>query len=119
MTSAGLNLRQVFSSPNSHFDLTWTSVCLFCENVIQIFVQQNLLTICFRKAEKERYKARKKACRERGVEMGPTRKQLRHNKMSKSKCKVRVVIDCDFDDYMADKVQLQITIVADSEISWY
>lgn len=56
-----------------------------------------------RKAEKERYKARKRECRERGEELGPTRKQLRHNKMSKSNCKIQVVIDCDFDDYMADK----------------
>ncbi|XP_053393225.1 tRNA methyltransferase 10 homolog A-like isoform X2 [Mercenaria mercenaria] len=57
-----------------------------------------------RKAEKERHKARKRACRERGEEVGPTRKQLRHNKMSKSNCKIKVVVDCDFDDYMAEKV---------------
>ncbi|KAL4240542.1 tRNA methyltransferase 10 [Mactra antiquata] len=56
-----------------------------------------------RKAEKERYKARKKACRERGEELGPTRKQLKHNKMSKSNCNLKVAIDCDFDDYMAEK----------------
>lgn len=61
-----------------------------------------------RKAEKERYKARKRACRERGEDLGPSRKQLRHNKMSKSTCKMKVAIDCDFDDYMAEKVSVII-----------
>ncbi|XP_060593069.1 tRNA methyltransferase 10 homolog A-like [Ruditapes philippinarum] len=56
-----------------------------------------------RKAEKQRQKARKQACRERGEDVGPTRKKLRHNKMSKSNCRVKVVVDCDFDDYMAEK----------------
>ncbi|XP_052815160.1 tRNA methyltransferase 10 homolog A-like isoform X2 [Mya arenaria] len=56
-----------------------------------------------RKAEKERWKARKRECRERGEELGPTRKQLKHNTMAKSNCKIPVVIDCDFDQYMAEK----------------
>ena len=57
-----------------------------------------------RKAEKERLKARKKACRERGETLGPTRKQLARNKMSNSSCQIKVAIDCGFDDIMADKV---------------
>ena len=60
----------------------------------------------YRKKEKERAKARKRELREKGEELAPTRKQLRHNTMKKSDCKIQVAIDCAFDEFMSEKVSL-------------
>lgn len=56
-----------------------------------------------RKEEKQKKKRRFAEMRERGVEMGPSRKSLKKNSMKDSDCRQRVVIDCSFDSYMTDK----------------
>ena len=42
--------------------------------------------------------------REKGEDLGPSKKQLKRNTMENSTCKIRVVIDCSFDDLMSEKV---------------
>ncbi|XP_046389883.1 tRNA methyltransferase 10 homolog A [Ischnura elegans] len=56
-----------------------------------------------RAKEKQRLKEKKKIAQENNVTLGPSRKKLKCNKMSGSKCKVRVVIDLSFNDIMNDK----------------
>ena len=36
--------------------------------------------------------------------MGPSKKKLKANTMENSNCKIRVVVDCSFDELMTDKV---------------
>ncbi|KAL3876750.1 hypothetical protein ACJMK2_034546 [Sinanodonta woodiana] len=56
-----------------------------------------------RKAEKKRKQEKRQNCIEQGIDLGPSRKQLKFNTMEKSDCKQRVVIDCSFDEYMNEK----------------
>ncbi|KDR15159.1 tRNA methyltransferase 10 homolog A isoform X1 [Zootermopsis nevadensis] len=57
------------------------------------------------KRAKEKLKLRQKKldARQNNVKLGPSRKELKHSKMSQSNCKVRVAIDLSFDDLMNDK----------------
>jgi hypothetical protein len=59
--------------------------------------------IC-RADERNRKKEKRKLAREQGKPVGPSRKSLKHNKMADSSCKLRVVVDCSFDDLMNEKV---------------
>lgn len=54
--------------------------------------------------EKEKRKKRLAEMREKGDDIGPSRKTLKRNSMKHSACQQKVVIDCSFDDYMTDKV---------------
>ena len=56
--------------------------------------------------EKLKKKQRRQDARERGETLGPTRKMLKLNSMEKSTCKVKVVLDCSFDRYMGNRVNL-------------
>lgn len=51
---------------------------------------------------KRKQKRREK--RESGEDTGPSKKKLKSNTMKNSLCKIRVAVDCSFDDLMADKV---------------
>lgn len=53
-----------------------------------------------RKKERQKAKERLAAKKERGEDIGPTRKKLKGNRMEDSSCKVRVVIDLSLDEYM-------------------
>ncbi|XP_071446505.1 tRNA methyltransferase 10 homolog A isoform X2 [Hetaerina americana] len=53
--------------------------------------------------EKEKQKQKKKNALQNNIKLGPSRKELKYNKMSGSQCKVRVVIDLSFNDLMNDK----------------
>ena len=57
-----------------------------------------------RQAEKEKRKKRFAEMRERGEDIGPSRKSLKKNRMVDSACRLRVVIDCSFDKFMTQKV---------------
>ncbi|XP_076459878.1 tRNA methyltransferase 10 homolog A-like [Babylonia areolata] len=56
-----------------------------------------------RQAEKQKKKKRFAEMRERGEDIGPSRKSLKKNRMVDSACRQRVVIDCSFDAYMTEK----------------
>jgi len=49
-------------------------------------------------------KQKKLDARLNNIKLGPSRKELKHSKMSQSNCKIRVAIDLSFDDLMNDKV---------------
>jgi len=55
-----------------------------------------------RQQEREKKKQRKRQLAEAGI-VSTSRKKLKCNKMCDSKCKVNVVIDCSFDEYMGEK----------------
>lgn len=57
-----------------------------------------------RKQEKLRAKQRKREARINNIDIGPSRKQLKLAKMSKSPCKTGVIIDLSFDELMIPKV---------------
>lgn len=61
-------------------------------------------TLFHRAKEREKRKARVKALKEQGVELGPSRKKLKKNSMENSSCHLEVAIDCSFDDLMSDRV---------------
>ena len=42
--------------------------------------------------------------KERGEDIGPSRTTLKKNRMVDSACRLRIVIDCSFDDFMTEKV---------------
>ncbi|CAG5117108.1 unnamed protein product, partial [Candidula unifasciata] len=52
---------------------------------------------------KENRKRRLAELREKGEDLGPTRKSLKSNTMKGSSCKIRVVLDLSLDEYMAEK----------------
>ncbi|XP_069683540.1 tRNA methyltransferase 10 homolog A [Periplaneta americana] len=56
-----------------------------------------------RAKEKERLKEKKLQARLNNVKLGPSRKELKHSKMSQSNCTVRVAIDLSFDELMNGK----------------
>ncbi|KAG8231087.1 hypothetical protein J437_LFUL011055 [Ladona fulva] len=56
-----------------------------------------------RAKEKEKLKIKKQVALLNNLKLGPSRKQLKHNKMSTSNCKVHVAIDLSFNDLMNDK----------------
>ncbi|KAL8616968.1 hypothetical protein ACOMHN_041886 [Nucella lapillus] len=56
-----------------------------------------------RQTEREKKKKRLADMKERGEEIGPSRKSLKKNRMVDSACRQRVVIDCSFDTYMTEK----------------
>lgn len=60
----------------------------------------------FRLKERQNKKRRKRELREKGEDLGPSKKQLKRNTMANSSCKIRVAIDCSFDDLMSEKVQI-------------
>ncbi|XP_052070726.1 uncharacterized protein LOC127709299 [Mytilus californianus] len=62
-----------------------------------------------RAKEKMKKKQRRQEARDRGETLGPTRKMLKLNSMEKSSCKVKVVLDCSFDEYMNDKDIMKLT----------
>ncbi|XP_076072482.1 uncharacterized protein LOC143044384 isoform X2 [Mytilus galloprovincialis] len=62
-----------------------------------------------RAKEKLKKKQRRQEARDRGETLGPTRKMLKLNSMEKSTCKVKVVLDCSFDEYMNDKDIMKLT----------
>ncbi|KAL5018130.1 hypothetical protein ScPMuIL_003852 [Solemya velum] len=61
-----------------------------------------------RKKEKERRKERRRVAVESGEDLGPSRKSLKLNKMEKSNCRIRIAIDCSFDDYMTDRDHMKL-----------
>lgn len=62
-----------------------------------------------RAKEKLKLKQKKLDARLNSIKLGPSRKELKHSKMSKSNCKVRVAIDLSFDELMNDKVHISLT----------
>jgi len=57
-----------------------------------------------RKHEREKKKEKKRLQREAGIfEKKPSRKRMKQNKMTDSSCKIKVVIDCSFDNLMDQK----------------
>ncbi|KAK7112441.1 tRNA methyltransferase 10 homolog A-like [Littorina saxatilis] len=56
-----------------------------------------------RHAEREKKKRRFAEMKKRGEDIGPSRKSLKKNRMVDSACRLRVVIDCSFDDFMTEK----------------
>lgn len=56
-----------------------------------------------RAKEKEKQKIKKQIALSNNIKLGPSRKELKHNKMSTSNCKVHVVVDLSFNDLMNDK----------------
>ena len=54
-----------------------------------------------RALERERKKQTRAEKRQRGEDLGPSKKQLKRLKMSDSKCKIRVCIDMSLDSYMS------------------
>lgn len=57
------------------------------------------------KRAKEKLKEKQKRANARlnNIDLGPSKKELKRNKMSTSTCKVRVAVDMSFDDLMIDK----------------
>jgi len=58
----------------------------------------------FRAKERERKKKHRKQAREQNIDLGPSRKTLKRNTMEHSACRIRVVIDCSFDNLMTERV---------------
>ncbi|XP_055874957.1 tRNA methyltransferase 10 homolog A-like [Biomphalaria glabrata] len=56
-----------------------------------------------RRASKQKRKERLAEMRKNGEDVGPSRKKLKKNTMKNSSCKIRVVIDLSFDEYMVEK----------------
>ncbi|XP_046550020.1 LOW QUALITY PROTEIN: tRNA methyltransferase 10 homolog A-like [Haliotis rubra] len=56
-----------------------------------------------RKQDKLKKKRKFEDARERGQDLGPSRKSLKKNCMQNSRCKVKAVIDCSFDEHMTEK----------------
>ncbi|XP_071107221.1 tRNA methyltransferase 10 homolog A-like [Haliotis cracherodii] len=56
-----------------------------------------------RKQERLKKKRKFEDARERGQDIGPSRKSLKKNCMQNSGCKVKAVIDCSFDEHMTEK----------------
>jgi tRNA (guanine9-N1)-methyltransferase len=69
--------------------------------------------LCSRAKEKQKLKQKKLDARLNNIKLGPSRKELKHSKMSRSNCKVHVVIDLSFDDLMDDKVRFLFCPVND------
>ena len=67
-------------------------------------VGSNYVTFVLRAKEKEKLKQKKLDARVNNLKLGPSRKELKHSKMCKSSCKIRVAIDLSFDELMNDKV---------------
>ena len=58
----------------------------------------------FRAKERERKKKHRKQAREQNIDLGPSRKTLKRNTMEHSTCRIRVVVDCSFDNLMTERV---------------
>ena len=72
------------------------------------------LFLC-RAKEREKKKQKMRAALESGESRAkPSKKEMKKNSMAKSQCKVKVVVDSSFDDYMSERViapnHLSITI---------
>ncbi|ESO12470.1 hypothetical protein HELRODRAFT_62052 [Helobdella robusta] len=67
--------------------------------------RQEYLKIKSQKRLEERQKKKLKRAKKiaNNEVLGPSKKQLKLNSMQNSQCKIRVVIDCSFDDYMSEK----------------
>lgn len=61
---------------------------------------------CSRAKEKLKLRQKKLDARLNSIKLGPSRKELKHSKMSQSNCKVRIAVDLSFDDLMNDKVDI-------------
>ena len=59
---------------------------------------------CYRAEEKAKRKLRRKIKIEQGVELPPSRKRLKKNRMADSTNKQKIAIDCAFDNLMGEKV---------------
>ena len=65
----------------------------------------------FRAKEREKKKQKKKERAERGeVNTKPSKKELKKNSMAMSECKVKVLIDSSFDEYMTERVSSHLLI---------
>lgn len=58
--------------------------------------------------EKQKRKLRRKIQIEQGLELPPSRKRLKKNRMVDSSNKQKVAIDCAFDELMGEKVDLNV-----------
>ena len=58
----------------------------------------------FRLEERQKLKERRKLQIQQGIDLPPSRKRLKKNKMADSSNKQKVAIDCAFDELMSDKV---------------
>lgn len=56
-----------------------------------------------RAKEKAKLKKKKEVAKLQNIKLGPSRKELKHHKMSLSSCKIRLVLDFSFDHLMNDK----------------
>ena len=65
----------------------------------------------FRQHERAKKKKKRQEAREKGVDLGPSRKALKLNKMADSSCQVKVVVDCSFDDLMKERVSKYILML--------
>ncbi|KAK2189610.1 hypothetical protein NP493_101g05011 [Ridgeia piscesae] len=61
-----------------------------------------------RAKERERKKKHRKQAREQNIDLGPSRKTLKRNTMEHSACRIRVVIDCSFDNLMTERSVSQL-----------
>lgn len=57
-----------------------------------------------RSKEKEKMKEKRRFAKLNNIKLGPSRKELKKNKLEKSSCQISVCIDLSFDDLMIDKV---------------
>lgn len=60
----------------------------------------------YRAKEREKKKIKLQKRKELGEDLGPSRKLLRKNCMKNSQCKLRVVFDCSFDEFMTERVKV-------------
>ena len=58
----------------------------------------------FRKNERLKRKAKRAEKVLNNEDLGPSKKKLKSNTMANSACKIRVAVDCSFDDLMTDRV---------------
>lgn len=67
--------------------------------------KEKWLAIKDEKRKKERAKRKKRYAdaRLQGISLGPSRKALKLNAMKNSECRIRVVVDCSFDEFMSEK----------------
>lgn len=59
-----------------------------------------------RAKERLRMKKKREYAKLNNIDLGPTRKELKHLKMADSPCKISVCLDLSFDDLMSEKVNL-------------
>ena len=58
----------------------------------------------FRAKDRQKKKQHRQQAREQNIDLGPSRKSLKRNTMEHSACRIRVAVDCSFDDLMTERV---------------